>query len=260
MGEMRLQKILAAAGVASRRQAEKMIEAGRVKVDGKLVSIQGLKVDPAKAKIELDGRTIKISKKSHYLMMNKPKGVVSTVRDERGRKTVMELLGKLGSISGSKRVFHVGRLDYNTEGLLLFTNDGDLALVLTHPSNQVPKSYRARVRGHVTPELLTRLTHGLNLDDGFAQALDARLLKKNERSCWIEISVTEGRNRLVRRMLQALGHPVQRLIRVDYGGVELGGLPSGAVRELTNEEVNILKRWKEKKIRKRKRSGRGGKV
>jgi 23S rRNA pseudouridine2605 synthase len=243
MAQVRLQKLIAAAGLASRREAERMIAAGRVKVDGQAVTQMGVQVDPARARIEVDGRPLPQAGASVYLMLNKPGGVVASVHDERGRPTVMDLLGNLGATRGERRVFHVGRLDYHTEGLLLLTNDGALAMELTHPSGQVPRTYHARVRNQPSAETLARLARGVDLEDGLARAIDARVVRRNPKSAWVEICVVEGRNRLVRRMLEAVGHPVQRLVRIEFGGVELGDLRTGAVRELTAAEVEKLKRW-----------------
>jgi pseudouridine synthase len=244
MAEVRLQKVLARAGVASRREAERMIAAGRVRVDGRRVTRLGTKVDPRRAAIELDGRPIAAAAAFIHLALHKPRQVVATVRDPQGRTTIMDLLGELGAAYGRRRVFHVGRLDYHSEGLLLLTNDGRLAQALTHPSSQVPRVYRARVRGRPPAESLRRLVAGVDLEDGPAVALDAVAVGANPRSTWIEIGVAEGRNRLVRRMFDAIGHPVQRLVRTEYGGVGLGDLRPGAVRPLTEAELERLRNWR----------------
>ncbi len=247
MADVRLQKVIAAAGLASRREAERMIRAGRVEVNGNVVTRMGIRVDPARDEVRVDGRDLPAQGRRIYLLLNKPRGVLTASSDERGRTTVMDLLGVLDSAfspRGAKRVFHVGRLDYNSEGLLLLTNDGALAMNLSHPSSQVPRTYRVRVRGRPGPATLARLVTGIELQDGPAAAVDARLIKHNRKSVWVEICVVEGRNRLVRRMLDALDLQVQRLVRVEYGGVELGGLPSGAVRELTAAELAFLRRWR----------------
>lgn len=253
MTEVRLQKVLAQAGVASRREAERMIAAGRVRVDGRRVTRLGTKVDPRQAVIELDGQPIAAAAAPIYLALHKPRQVVATVRDPQGRTTIMDLLGDLGAGSGQRRVFHVGRLDYHSEGLLLLTNDGRLAQVLSHPSSQVPRTYRARVRGRPQPERLRQLMAGVDLEDGPAVALDAAIVGLNPRSTWVEIGVAEGRNRLVRRMFDAIGHPVQRLLRTEYGGVGLGALRPGAVRPLTEPEIELLHNW-----RPAAEQGRGG--
>jgi 23S rRNA pseudouridine2605 synthase len=244
MAEMRLQKVIAAAGIASRRQAERLIQAGRVRVDGKTVTKLGTQVDPGKCKIEVDGKALPAPGKPIYLMLNKPRGVLSAAKDGRGRKTVMDLLGDRAGPSGDKRVFHVGRLDYHSEGLLLLTNDGEMAMNLTHPSSQVPRIYRARVSGQPSKTSLDRLVSGVKLEDGLAKALDARFIKRNPRSTWVELSVTEGRNRLIRRLFEAIGHTVQRLVRTEYAGLGLGDLPPGRVRELTTAEISNLHSWR----------------
>jgi 23S rRNA pseudouridine2605 synthase len=238
-----LQKVLAAAGVASRREAERMIAAGRVQVDGRKVTQLGTKVDPDRARIAVDGKPLPSKVRPIYLMMNKPRKVLVTASDDRGRKTVMDLLGDLAGARGDRRVFHVGRLDYHSEGLLLLTNDGELAKALTHPSTQVPRTYQARVTGHPTADLLAKLTRGVHLEDGYATALEARVVRRNSKSTWVELVVSEGRNRLVRRMFTAIQHPVQRLVRIEFGGLSLGDLRTGEVRELSSEEIGILKRW-----------------
>jgi len=243
MAEIRLQKVLAAAGVASRREAERMIQAGRVQVDGQVVTRLGTKVDPNRARIQVDGKALPGARSPIYLMMNKPRQVLVTASDDRGRPTVMDLLGDLAAARGDRRVFHVGRLDFHSEGLLLLTNDGDLAKVLTHPSTQVPRTYQARVNGQPQASLLAKLTKGVHLEDGNAVALEASVLRRNPKSTWVEVVVSEGRNRLVRRMFTAIQHPVQRLVRVEFGGLSLGDLRTGAVRELTPNEIAILKRW-----------------
>jgi 23S rRNA pseudouridine2605 synthase len=219
-----------------------MISAGRVLVNDVVIQKQGVLVDPARDAIKVDGKLIDKPVKPLYLMLNKPAAVMTTVSDEHGRKTVMSFLGRQ-AVRGPQRVFHVGRLDYQTEGLLLFTNDGELAMTLTHPSSNVPKVYQARVQGHLSENDILRLVHGLQLEDGPACALDAQVMGHNQKSDWVEITVVEGRNRLVRRMIEKIGHRVQRLIRVEYGGISLDKLPSGKARELTFSEVATLKRW-----------------
>lgn len=244
MTEVRLQKVIAAAGLASRREAERLILGGRVSVNGRRVTALGVKVDVERDRITVNGKPIQRTHELIYLMLHKPRGVIATVDDPDGRQTVMDLLGKQGMRRGERRVFHVGRLDYNSEGLLLFTNDGDLAMALTHPSHTVPRVYRARVQGIVNDNTLQRLTKGIKLDDGRASVVSAEILKTNPHSTWVEVTVVEGRNHMVRRLFQAVGHSVLRLVRISYGGVDLGDLPSGQARPLTDEEVEILKGWK----------------
>ncbi|HUU00508.1 MAG TPA: pseudouridine synthase [Myxococcota bacterium] len=243
MTEVYLQKLLASRGLASRREAERLIAAGRVSVNGCVVTVPGTKVDPASDKLALDGTPVREATRGIYLLLNKPRGFLSAASDPAGRPTVFELLKGRAATRGARRVFHVGRLDSNSEGLLLFTNDGLLAHALTHPSRQVPRTYRVRVRGTLTQADIGRLRSGVDLEDGPARVTKARIVKRNQGSTWLEIVVAEGRNRLVRRLFSRLGHQVVRLVRVAYGGVELGDLPRGTVRELSPEEIAILRRW-----------------
>lgn len=246
---MRLQKIIAAGGVASRREAERLIAAGRVRVNGRVVRVQGVRVDPDRDEVRVDGRPVAAGRKALYLMLNKPRSVVATSRDPQGRTTVFDLLKGQASSHGLSRVFYVGRLDYASEGLLLLTNDGGLADVLMHPSSRVPRVYQARVRGAPSRDALTRLGRGVELEDGPARARKTRVLKRNRTSTWVELTLEEGRNRLVRRLFAALGYPVVRLVRVGYGGLHLGDLPRGKARKLTSGEIDTLKQWRKKKRR-----------
>ena len=244
MGEVRLQKVIAAGGVASRREAERLIAAGRVSVNGRVVRTQGVRIDPRKDEVRVDGKPVSVRREPIYLMLNKPRSVVATAKDPQGRKTIFDVLRGQASTRGMERVFHVGRLDYASEGLLLMTNDGKLADVLMHPSSQVPRVYQARIRGAPSQTVFSRLQRGVKLEDGPARARRARVLKKNPGSTWVELTVVEGRNRLVRRLLSALGHPVLRLVRVGFGGLQLGDLPRGRVRKLTAGEISTLKKWR----------------
>jgi pseudouridine synthase len=238
-----LQKFMAAAGVASRREAERLIQAGKVSVNGRRVTVLGTRIDADRDRVAVDGKPIRATQKLLYLMLHKPRGVIAAAHDPRGRTTIMDVLGDRTLRRGSRRVFHVGRLDYNSEGLLLLTNDGALAMALTHPSHAVPRVYRARVQGAVPQKVLQRLVKGIKLEDGPVAVVSAEVLKNNPRSTWIEVTVVEGRNHLVRRLFQAVGYSVLRLIRVAYGGVELGDLPCGQARSLTEEEIEMLKGW-----------------
>ena len=229
----RLQKLIARAGICSRREAEKIISAGRVTVDGKIITELGAKADPSKNKIRVDGKPLKICAEKIYLLLNKPRGYVSTVKDERGRKTVLELLGE----NFSERVYPVGRLDLNSEGLLILTNDGDLTNALIHPRFEIKKTYRAKISGDVTEEKLDKLRAGIELDDGLTAPAEVYLLEKN----LVEITIHEGRNRQVRRMFAAIGCDVKRLKRVKFAGLTIDGLKVGQYRELTAEEVAKLK-------------------
>jgi 23S rRNA pseudouridine2605 synthase len=232
----RLQKVLARAGVASRRQAEGLITSGRVSVDGRPVTRLGTRVRSG-AVIHVDGLRIRTETGLAYLALHKPAGVVSTMRDERGRHSLAEYLP-----SGPPGLFHVGRLDADTEGLLLVTNDGDLGNRLAHPRYEVPKRYLAEIPGPVPRDLGRRLRSGLELDDGPA-AVDAfAVVDSAPGRALVELVVHEGRNRLVRRLLEVAGHPVRRLVRTAFGDVSLGQLPPGRTRPLTRDEVGRLHR------------------
>ena len=249
MGEVRLQKAIAAGGVASRREAERLIASGRVSVNGRVVRVQGVQVDPRRDEIRVDGQPVSVGREPIYLMLNKPRSVMATAKDPQGRKTIFDVLRGQASTRGLERVFHVGRLDYASEGLLLLTNDGKLADVLMHPSSRVPRVYQARVRGAPSSTVFSRLKGGVELEDGLARARKARVLKKNPGSTWVELTVLEGRNRLVRRLFCELGHPVLRLVRVGFGGLQLGDLPRGKARRLTSGEITTLKKWRKRKRR-----------
>jgi pseudouridine synthase len=231
----RLQKVLAHAGIASRRAAERLIVEGRVTVNGEVVSEMGTKVDPDRDAIKVDGKRVGAPPKGRtYLALHKPRGVVTTMSDPEGRKTVKDFLRGIRA-----RVYPVGRLDYDSEGLLLLTDDGTLARDLMHPSRGVEKTYLAKVKGQPDAEVLVRLSRGIPLDGKRTGPARIRLVRRGE-NAWVEITVREGRNRQVRRMFQAVGHPVQRLRRLGYGGVQLGGLPVGQLRSLTAGEVAEL--------------------
>ena len=229
----RLQKLIARAGICSRREAEKIISAGRVAVDGKIITELGAKADPSKNKILVDGKPLTFGAEKIYLLLNKPRGYVSTVKDDRGRKTVLELLGE----NFSERVYPVGRLDLNSEGLLLLTNDGDLTNALIHPRYEISKTYRAKISGVVTEEKLDRLRAGIELDDGLTAPAEVYLLDKD----LVEVTIHEGRNRQVRRMFAAIGCEVKRLRRIKFAGLTLEGVKVGKFRALTAEEVARLK-------------------
>ncbi|MFT4123915.1 MAG: pseudouridine synthase [Microbacteriaceae bacterium] len=231
----RLQKVMAAAGVASRRASEILIAAGRVSVNGVVVDEPGRRVLPAD-RIAVDGIAVQTDASKRYVMLNKPVGVVSSLRDERGRPDLGGFVAGYG-----ERLFNVGRLDAETSGLLLLTNDGELAHVLAHPSFGVTKTYVAKVRGTVAPQTVQRLRRGIELDDGPIAADRARLLGEPSRGAtMVELSLHSGRNRIVRRMLDAVGHPVIELVRRQFGPLSLGSLASGASRELSREERGAL--------------------
>ncbi len=222
-----------------------MIAAGRVTVNGKIVKKAGTKVNPDRDKVAVDGKVLRAPKKNVYFMMNKPSGVISAAHDPQGRPTVIDLIRESDNLPSSGRVFHVGRLDFNTEGLLLLTSDGPLSQALTHPSNQVPRVYLARLKGSPSKDVLGKLIHGLELEDGWAKAQKINIWKRNPKTVWVEVQVTEGRNRLIRRLFEALGYPVTRLVRTEYGGLSLGDLARGKIRRLVPEEVMTLQAWQE---------------
>lgn len=233
----RLQKYLAHAGVASRRQAEELIIAGKVKVNGKIETTLGTKIDPVKDKIELDGKKVKPLKKLVYALLNKPKGYVTTTSDPQGRKKVTDLLKGI-----KDRVYPVGRLDYDSEGLLLLTNDGDITYSLTHPKHGIQKTYLALVLGIPSKEKIAQLRKGVLLEDGPTAPAEVRPMSKIDGNALLEIKIHEGRNRQVRRMCESIGHPVMNLQRIKVGSLELEGIPLGQYRHLTKEEVDKLKK------------------
>jgi pseudouridine synthase len=238
-GGARLQKVLAAAGLGSRRSCEEMIGAGRVEVDGQVVRRYGARVDPRRQVIRVDGRRIPASADLAYLAVNKPAGVLTAMSDGRGRRTIADLLGD-SVRPGAPRLFHVGRLDYDSEGLMLLTNDGQLAHRLSHPRYGVPKTYVADVAGPVRGDLGSQLTAGVQLDDGVATADRFRVVERAGSRALVEITLHEGRKHIVRRMLAATGHPVSRLVRTRVGPVALGSLRPGTARQLTAKEVGDL--------------------
>jgi 23S rRNA pseudouridine2605 synthase len=232
----RIQKVLAKAGIASRRESERMVIEGRVIVNGKVVAAPGLKVDPLRDHIKVDGKRLGSFEPNVILLLNKPRGYLSTVRDPKGRPTVLDLLKRI-----KWRIYPVGRLDFDAEGLLLLTNDGNLAYRLSHPRFSIPKTYFVKVTGVPDEKKLLRLKNGVRLEDGEAKAVSCSLLRQKEKNSWVKVVVTEGRNRLVKRMFEAIGHPVLKLKRVVYGPIRLGDLPFGHYRTLTHGEVNKLK-------------------
>jgi len=234
-GGIRLQKVLAAAGVGSRRHCEEMIGAGRVEVDGEIVRRFGARVDPQTQVIRVDGRRIPAREDLVYLALNKPAGVLTSMSDPRGRPTIADYLG-----DRMERLFHVGRLDYDTEGLMLLTNDGELAHRLAHPSYGVLKTYLADVAGPLSRDLGRRLMTGVELDDGLATADRFRVVERAGQRALVEITLHEGRKHIVRRMLAEAGHPVSRLVRTQVGPVALGPLKPGTTRRLTTREIGEL--------------------
>jgi 23S rRNA pseudouridine2605 synthase len=234
-GGVRLQKVLAEAGIGSRRHCEELIGAGRVEIDGQTVRRFGARVDPEHQVIKVDGKRIPAKPGLVYLAFNKPPKVLTAMSDDRGRKTVTDYLG-----DRSERLFHIGRLDYDTEGLMLLTNDGELAHRLAHPSFEVAKTYLAEVTGPVPKDLCRSLQAGIELDDGVATADRFRVIDRSGNRTLVEITLHEGRKHIVRRMLAATGHPVSRLVRTDVGPIRLGNLKPGASRDLTTREIGEL--------------------
>lgn len=232
---VRLQKVLAAAGVASRRASEILIEEGRVEVNGRIVTEQGRRVNPDRDQIRVDGSRIPPPRRHMYLVLNKPRGVISTMDDPEGRATLADYLPRT-----RERLFHVGRLDTETEGLIILTNDGEFAHRLAHPSYEVRKTYHVQVAGVMDNRTLKRLEKGLTLDDGPVKPDKVKLISRSQDRTLLQVSLHEGRNRIVRRMMDAVGHPVDRLARIAIGPVRLGTLPVGETRELSREELGAL--------------------
>ena len=234
MEMVRLQKYIADCGVASRRKAEELIQQRRVKVNGTLVTEMGIKVSDADL-VEVDGKVIKPENKKVYIMLNKPSGYVTTVKDQFGRPTVIDLLKGV-----RERVFPVGRLDYETTGLLILTNDGDFAYKMTHPKHKIEKTYLATIAGIPTDEEISRFERGLKIEDYITAPAKLKIITKKERTCVVEVTIHEGRNRQVRKMCEAIGHPVLSLKRISLGKLTLGNLAEGDWRELTRDEVKSL--------------------
>jgi 23S rRNA pseudouridine2605 synthase len=234
-GLVRLQKLLAQSGVASRRKCEELMLAGLVEVDGEVVTRLGTKVDPTTAVIRVDGKRLPPVSAQVYLVLNKPRGVVSTMSDPEGRRTLSDFVG-----DRPERLFHVGRLDTDTEGLILLTNDGDFAQRVAHPSYELDKTYVAEVDGVVAKATLKRLLAGVALEDGPVAVSAARIVSTSTDRSIIEVVIHEGRNRIVRRLLDEVGHPVRRLTRTAIGPVMLRGLKRGELRELTLDELGVL--------------------
>ena len=232
---IRLQKVLAAAGLGSRRRCEELMATARVAVNGEVVTQMGVRVDPARDVIRVDGKRVPPPSDHAYLVANKPRGVVSSMADEKGRPDLRTLL-----TGRPERLFHVGRLDTDTSGLLILTNDGDFAHRLAHPSFEVTKTYVALVQGTVDDAVGKQLRSGIELDDGPAVVDRFRVLDRSTGRSLVELDLHMGRNRIVRRMLDHVGHPVLELTRTTFGPIRLGDLKSGAVRELTNSEVGAL--------------------
>src|SRR5256884_6415532 len=235
MGAERLQKILAHAGVASRRKAEELIETGHVSVNGKVIRELGSKADIEQDLIQVDGRTIRETQHKVYYVLYKPAGCVTTLSDPEDRPTIKRYLEEI-----PERVYPVGRLDYDVEGALIVTNDGDLAHLLMHPKFGVRRTYLAKVHGVPQQEQVEKLLKGVRLEDGRARALEAELHSRTPRNTWVRVVVAEGRQHLVKRLMEAVGAPVQRLFRADYGGIAVAGMRPGEMRQLTRSQVGRL--------------------
>lgn len=235
MPEERLQKILARSGLASRRAAETLIRQGRVTVDGKIVTEMGFRADPDKQVVACDGRPIRVAEEKIYLLLNKPKGYVTTLHDPQGRPIVTSLLAGI-----SARVFPVGRLDFDTEGALIMTNDGEFAQRLLHPSFEIKRTYQATVRGLPTGAKLRLLEEGVEIEGRKTWPARLRIVARGADATTVEITIHEGRKRQVRKMFAAIGHPVKALRRVAYGGLRLGDLSPGKYRILTKAELTEI--------------------
>lgn len=234
-GQIRLQKLLAQSGVASRRRCEELMLEGEVEVDGEVVTRLGTKVDPRTAVIKVSGKRLPPISDHVYLVLNKPRGVVSTMSDPQGRRTLSDLVA-----DRPERLFHVGRLDTDTSGLLLLTNDGDFAHRMAHPSFEVEKTYVAEVAGRLAKGTVADLLAGVTLEDGPVEVRRARVIDTAADKSIIELVIHEGRNRIVRRLLDQVGHPVRQLSRTKFGPIELGTLRGGAIRELSDDELGQL--------------------
>jgi 23S rRNA pseudouridine2605 synthase len=237
----RLQKALARAGVASRRAAELMIVEGRVRVNDKVVTELGTKIDPGRDQVRVDGRLVHVlppdEQTKVYFLLNKPAGFLTTTKDDRGRRTVMDLV----RAASEARIYPVGRLDYDAEGALLLTNDGELANQLTHPRYHVPKTYMAKVKGSPKEVELDKLRRGIYLEDGPTKPAHVEVIEKARVNTWVEITVTEGRNRLIKRMFWRIQHPVLKLVRTRFGALDTDGLRVGEYRELERKELQQLR-------------------
>lgn len=232
---MRINKFMAECGVASRRACDEMILEGRVKVNGKKIDTPGLEINEFNDAVTLDGRRIMLVSKKYYIMLHKPKGYVTTVKDDKGRKTVMELI-KIRS-----RLYPVGRLDYDTEGLLLLTNDGQLAYALTHPSHEVPKTYIAKIKGKISDTEVRQLRKGVEIDGKMTLPAVVKIIETDDEFSRVEVAIKEGRNHQIKKMFEVVGKEVVFLKRTAIGPLKLGGLGRGEYKNLTSKEIEILK-------------------
>ncbi len=234
---VRLQKYLADAGVASRRASEKLIAEGRISVNGEVIREMGVQVDENYDIVEFDGEIVRNTVKKEYIMLNKPVGFITTVSDDKERPTVMELVSDINT-----RIYPVGRLDYDTEGLLLLTNDGDLTYRITHPKHDIEKTYVAEVTGDISMDTITKLRRGVEIDGIKTSPAEVEVIGATQYGTKIEITIHEGRNRQVRKMFEAVGCIVKKLRRTKEAGLNLGHLPLGKWRKLTESEINMLKK------------------
>jgi 23S rRNA pseudouridine2605 synthase len=234
-GMIRLQKLLAQSGVASRRKCEELMLEGHVEVDGEVVTRLGTKVDPRTAVIRVDGKRLPPMSPHVYLVLNKPRGVVSTMSDPEGRRTLSDFVA-----DRPERLFHVGRLDTDTEGLILLTNDGNFAHRMAHPSYEMDKTYVAEVAGQVAKPTVRKVLDGVTLEDGPVEVSSFKVVSSHGGKSIVELVIHEGRNRIVRRLLDAVGHPVKRLTRTAIGPVRLSGLRKGELRDLSRDELGTL--------------------
>jgi 23S rRNA pseudouridine2605 synthase len=234
--EVRLQKVIAASGLASRRKAEEWIAQGRVTINGKIVRELGTRIDPERDHVKVDGRHLKNVEPYAYLLLNKPKGIVSSLNDPEGRPTITHLLHGV-----TLRMFPVGRLDFDTEGLMLLTNHGELAQALLHPRYHVAKVYLAKVKGVLNDDEIDQLARGVTLEDGMTAPAIVKKVRKAEENSWLEVTIYEGRKHQVKRMFEVVGHPVLKLKRIRFGPLALGDLLPGEFRYLTDREANTLR-------------------
>lgn len=246
-GKIRLQKFMAESGVASRRKSEELISAGKVKINGSIASL-GDKVDPKHDKVTIAGKKIATVKNNVYIMLNKPRGFITTMSDELDRKCVAELVKDVGT-----RVYPVGRLDRESEGLLILTNDGEFANALTHPSKHVPKTYRVTIRPSITKEQIAQFENGIEIEGKTTMPAEARIIEKQDNRTVLEVTIYEGRNRQIRKMFEALNIEVARLKRTKIGSLKLGMLKQGDYRNLTQDEIDSLMKAAEMSVKKSRR-------
>lgn len=234
--EERLQKFMARCGVASRRNSEKLIEAGNVEVNGIVIKELGFKVDIEKDKVKVNGEIIQLEKNKIYIILNKPEGYLCTLKDQRGRRTVLDLVTEI-----SERIFPIGRLDYDTSGLLIMTNDGDIYNKVIHPREKINKIYEANIEGLPSEKELERFCTGVDIGGYITAPAEIKVLQRDRESSKVKITIHEGKKRQIRKMCKEIGHPVITLRRIKIGNIELKNLPKGTWRYLTDEEVNYLK-------------------